>query len=103
MPKVLDRRRHPRQPLAVAVVINTPTRRNRLGVSKDISRCGARMLCNCELGVGERVDLMLVGDDGIVPTSGAIVRIEPLPLGLMWRYCLGVAFDAALALIPTAS
>lgn len=75
----MERRAHPRRAIARAVRIDTETRKDLLGITRDVSAWGLRFHSASAFAVGERVSLKILGEgcEGLDTVAfGAVVRAE---------------------------
>jgi len=94
-----NRRRSERHVVVVPVQIDSAQRKERLGVTRDVSQSGTLLLSNSKFTVGEKLELTFyVSQD---PNSaqkavGEVVRVEQLQAGLQWRYGMALTFKIPL-------
>ncbi len=94
-----NRRTATRRLAAVPVQIDTVERKERLGVTKDVSRSGTLLVSNSKFEVGERVQvtLHLSMDEADAHTiDGSVVRVVKLGPEYGWRFAMAVQFDSPL-------
>jgi hypothetical protein len=95
-----NRRRSLRHLVVVPVQVDSAERKERLGVTRDVSGSGARFLSNSKFAVGERLQVTFYlssKPDASKKRQGEVVRVEALPAGLQWRYAMAVRFDESMA------
>ena len=99
MPVPDNRRRANRRIVVVPVQIDSAQRKQRLGVTRDVSHLGTLFLSNSKFAVGEKLQLILYVSAEARSghkTEGAVVRVEELEAGLQWRYAMALRFDRPL-------
>jgi hypothetical protein len=69
-----ERRSHVRQPANVVVNVSTETRKDRVGVTSDLSETGMLFHSLSRFSVGERVDIVFGEADAERVASGRVVR-----------------------------
>ena len=85
--------------VVVAVQIDSAERKERLGVTRDVSNSGTRVLSNSKFEIGERLEVSFhVSSDpeSVRREQGTVVRVDRLASGLQWRYALALRFDRPL-------
>lgn len=96
-----ERRKAVRYVVVCPVHLSSAERKNRLGITRDLSRCGTLVLSNSRFEVGEMLQVAIYGDTATdAPThvmDGKVVRIETLEPGLMWHHALAVDFSRPLS------
>jgi hypothetical protein len=96
MPSSANRRNALRRLVIVPVHIDSGERKKRLGVTRDVSNTGTRIMSNSQFAVGERLQVTFyvsVEKDEAQQMQGEVVRVEALPVGLQWRYALALRFQ----------
>ena len=99
MPDSSNRRRASRHVVVVPVQIDSAQRKERLGVTRDVSSSGTLFLSNSKFAVGEKLEVTFyVSADATSgrKAQGEVVRVEQLQLGLQWRYAMALRFDKTL-------
>jgi hypothetical protein len=94
-----NRRSALRHLVVVPVQINSAERKQRLGVTRDVSESGTRFLSNSKFDVGERLEVTFYvasTRDSSRRAQGEVVRVEALPSGLQWRYAMALRFDGSM-------
>jgi len=100
MPSSDNRRSALRHLVVVPVQIDSAQRKERLGVTRDVSGSGTRFLSNSKFAVGERLQVTFYVSDQKGASKrwqGEVVRVEALPSGLQWRYAMALRFDESMA------
>ena len=90
-----EKRKYQRYPVYRATEIRSKQARTRLGVTQDMSRCGARVLTRAPLDAGAEVELRiaLADYDDATECSAKVVRILDLPdKGQLWRREVSLEF-----------
>jgi hypothetical protein len=92
-----DKRRSERHLVVCPVYLDTATRKERLGITRNVSLLGTLVLTNSHFAVGDQLEVTFYvsGDKGS-PVSGRVVRIEELGPEVQWRFALGVRFERPL-------
>jgi hypothetical protein len=95
-----NRRRASRHVVVVPVQIDSAERKDRLGVTRDVSESGTLLLSNSKFAVGEKLAVTFY----VTPDSstgrkvqGEVVRVEPLPAGIQWRFAMALHFAEPLS------
>jgi len=99
MPDSENRRRSDRRVVVVPVQIDSAQRKERLGVTRDVSKSGTLFLSNSKFAVGEKLQVTFyvsADTDAAHKTEGEVVRVEQLQSGLQWRYAMALRFDRPL-------
>lgn len=94
-----DKRRSARHMVVVPVQIDSEQRKDRLGVTRDVSNSGTLLLSNSKFAIGEKLRVTFyVSSDSTEPqkTVGEVVRVEQLQAGLQWRYAMALRFEQPL-------
>ena len=89
-----ERRTHVRHPANVVVAISTDERKDRVGVTSDVSAAGLLVHSLSRFAVGERVSLMyrLNGVESIA--TGKVVRAERDDRWMMFPHAAAVEFES---------
>ncbi|MBI5548082.1 MAG: PilZ domain-containing protein [Deltaproteobacteria bacterium] len=90
-----NRRRAPRHMVVVPVHIDSAQRKDRLGVTRDVSNSGALFLSNSMFAIGERLEVTFyvsAKSRSGRKAQGEVVRVEQLETGLQWRYAMALVF-----------
>jgi len=92
-----DRRRFERHPIHVPVNVNTPARRDRVGMIRDLSASGISFHSLSKFEIGERLALMFRIANRSGSTAGQVVRAttDDNP-DCVFRFVTAVRFDAPL-------
>ncbi|MGI5860930.1 MAG: PilZ domain-containing protein [Myxococcales bacterium] len=88
-----------RHVVAVVVQIDSAHRKERIGVTRDVSASGTLFLSNSKFEVGERLEVTFhVSEDpgSVRKGHGEVVRVERLEPGRQWRYAMALKFDQPL-------
>jgi len=99
MPDTSNRRRANRRVVVVPVQIDSAQRKERLGVTRDVSNTGTLFLSNSKFAIGEKLQVtFFVSPDSTngQKTVGEVVRVEQLQSGLQWRYAMALRFEQPL-------
>lgn len=75
----MERRSHPRQDLNVPLRIDTETRRDRFGITRNVSVRGVQFHSPSAFTVGDRIEVSLYGlglECSNARTAGTVVRVE---------------------------
>jgi len=99
MPQASNRHRADRHPVVVVVQIDSQQRKERLGVTRDVSNSGTLLLSNSKFEVGERLEVTfhLSSESDVARKEwGEVVRVERLEAGRQWRYAMALRFDKPL-------
>jgi len=94
-----ERRRAERRDFPQPVNITTVSRKDRLGVARDLSATGMLFGSRSRFALGERVDLVFLSSlTGATRVAGRVVRTstEPDPM-TMWPHLTAVEFDRPAA------
>lgn len=94
-----NRRVAPRRMVVVPVQIDSAERKERLGVTRNVSFSGTLFLSNSKFQIGERLAVTFyLSDDARTArrAQGEVVRIDQLQAGLQWRYAMALQFDEPL-------
>ncbi len=97
--KSSNRRRAQRHVVVVPVQIDSDQRKERLGVTRDVSDSGTMLLSNSKFTVGEKLELTFYvtsNPQDVKKTVGEVIRVEQLQSGLQWRYAMALAFKSPL-------
>ena len=72
------------------------------GVTRDLSQCGARLLCFDRITPGQVLELWLIARSPKqeVRATGKVVRTELFSVCGPWRYSVAVKFDQPLEQVP---
>ena len=99
MSQTSNRRQATRRVVVVPVQIDSAERKERLGVTRDVSQSGTLLLSNSKFAIGEKLDVTFyVSSDAKSgkKIQGEVVRIDTLPAGIQWRYALALHFAQPL-------
>ncbi|HEY4181275.1 MAG TPA: PilZ domain-containing protein [Kofleriaceae bacterium] len=92
-----DRRRYERHPVNVPVNVSTTVRRDRVGVTRDLSASGVLFHSISKFAPGERVVVYFKHNHKRGTTAGYVVRAElDETTDGMFRFLTAVRFDAPL-------
>ncbi|MGC4117683.1 MAG: PilZ domain-containing protein [Myxococcales bacterium] len=94
-----NRRRADRRIVVVPVQIDSSERKERLGVTRDVSHSGTLFLSNSKFAIGEKLQVtFFVSSESQTghKTEGEVVRVEQLSSGLQWRYAMALRFNKPL-------
>jgi len=100
--QTVERRRGPRVPLYKALEIDTDTRKNRIGVTRDASDRGLLLASPSRFELGEKLTVRLLLSDGQCHVAkGFVARVEVNPPSSPepWRYKVAVTLDASIPLV----
>lgn len=98
-----NRRSAPRQAAVIPVQLDAEERKERFGVTHDISTRGTLIYTNSKFEVGERLQISLYFTREAPKTvQSHVVRIVRQDHAPLWRYALGLRFDPPLAELPRA-
>lgn len=94
-----EKRKYQRYPVFRATEIRSDKERTRLGVTQDMSRCGARLLTRASLDAGTEVEIRiaLANFDDAAECMATVVRTIDLPdNGQLWRREVSLEFNDVL-------
>ena len=94
-----DKRTALRHLVVVPVQIDSAERKQRLGVTRDVSKSGARFLSNSKFAIGEKLEVTFYvssASNSSRKVQGEVVRLEALPPGLQWRYAMALRFEDSM-------
>lgn len=93
-----DRRNHPRQAAILAVGLESERRRQRLGVTRDLSTRGLLIVTPSRFSKGDRLKLTVHTGAGEINVFGRVAHVDEHPVSSpeLWRYRVGIALDEAL-------
>jgi hypothetical protein len=94
-----DKRTALRHLVVVPVQIDSKERKQRLGVTRDVSQSGTRFLSNSKFAIGEKLEVTFYVSsqpNSSKKVQGEVVRLETLPPGLQWRYAMALRFEGSL-------
>ena len=92
-----ERRRYERKPVTVPVNVSTRIRRDRVGVTRDLSASGVLFHSVSKFEPGENVVLMFKVNKRHGSTTGRVVRsVANDNADTVFRYLTAVCFDAPL-------
>ena len=89
-------RQSDRHVVVVVVQIDSEQRKERIGVTRDVSTSGTLLLSNSKFELGERLEVTFhVSSDpsGVRKEHGEVVRVDKLESGRQWRYATALRFD----------
>lgn len=94
-----DRRRYPRKRISVPVNVSTRERRDRVGMTRDMSVTGLQFHSLSRFVVGEQIVVTFALGEGpqLGVAQGQVVRttVDDSPES-MFRYCTAIQFEAPL-------
>jgi hypothetical protein len=99
MPLNTNGRQSERHVIAVVVQIDSAQRKERIGITRDVSASGTLFLSNSKFEIGEwlEVTFHISEDPGSIRKGhGEVVRVERLEPGRQWRYAMALRFDQPL-------
>ena len=98
---VAERRVEPRLDVSVATRLD-PDPDGRVGITQNMSRSGARLLCIDRVEPGQAVEMWFYSPPPSVEVraTGRVIRAEPFSVSGPWRCVMAVRFDEPLAMSP---
>ena len=98
---VMDRRIEPRLNISVATRLDADPG-GRVGITQNMSRSGARLLCMDCVEAGQAVELWFHSPAPFeeVRATGRVIRAEPFSVSGPWRCAMAVRFVEPLAVNP---
>jgi hypothetical protein len=94
-----NRRISNRKPVVCPVHLDSAERKERLGITRNVSRSGSLLLTSSHFAVGDRLQVTFyVSKDPkrARKVVGEVVRVDPLEPGLQWRFALALRFEKDL-------
>ena len=92
-----EKRNKVRREATVVMTIDAGERKNRAGVTRNVSTCGALFQSASRFAVGEHLTVRFRGkgqsEDEQIMATGRVVRADKRPRGVPLRHVIAVQFD----------